>query len=111
KRVTPGENFQALEIARELDFTVAINIIADPDWDERRFDIVREWALSVLEIVHLTVNTLYPCTESWLTESRRLTSLDYPLFDVQPAVLPTTLPLRAFDEELGKTKGILSRKH
>src|SRR6266705_521726 len=111
KRVTPGENFQALEIARELDFTVAINIIADPDWDERRFDIVREWALSVPEIVHLTVNTPYPGTESWLTESRRLTSLDYRLFDVQHAVLPTTLPLRAFYEELVKTQGILNRKH
>jgi len=111
KRVTPGENFQALEIARELDFTVAINIIADPDWDERRFDIVREWALSVPEIVHLTVNTPYPGTESWLTESRRLTSLDYRLFDVQHAVLPTTLPLRAFYEELVKTQGVLNRKH
>jgi len=111
KRVTPGENFQALEIARELDFTVAINIIADPDWDERRFAIVREWALSVPEIVHLTVNTPYPGTESWLTESRRLTSLDYRLFDVQHAVLPTTLPLRAFYEELVKTQGVLNRKH
>ena len=111
KRVTPGENFKALEIARELDFTVAINIIADPDWDERRFAIVREWALSVPEIVHLTVNTPYPGTESWLTESRRLTSLDYRLFDVQHAVLPTKLPLRAFYEELVKTQGVLNRKH
>jgi hypothetical protein len=41
---------------RELDLTVAINIIADPDWDERRFATVRKWALSVSEIVHLTVN-------------------------------------------------------
>src|SRR5438094_545621 len=73
--------------------------------------IVREWALSVPEIVHLTVNTPYPGTESWLTESRRLTSLDYRLFDVQHAVLPTTLPLRAFYEELVKTQGILNRKH
>jgi len=111
KRVTPGENFKALEIARELGFTAAINIIADPDWDERRFAIVREWALSVPEIVHLTVNTPYPGTESWLTESRRLTSLDYRLFDVQHAVLPTRLPLRKFYEELVKTQGILNRKH
>src|SRR5881396_988720 len=111
KRVTPGENFQALEIARELDFTVAINIIADPDWDEGRFAIVREWALSVPEIVHLTVNTPYPGTESWLPESRRLTSLDYRLFDVQHAVLPTKLPLRSFYEELVKTQGVLNRKH
>src|SRR6267378_3011343 len=37
KRVTPGENFKALEVARELGFTVAVNIIADPDWDLQRF--------------------------------------------------------------------------
>jgi len=72
---------------------------------------VREWALSVPEIVHLTVNTPYPGTESWLTESRRLTSLDYRLFDVQHAVLPTRLPLRSFYEELVKTQGVLNRKH
>src|SRR5213594_3041485 len=111
KRVTPGENFKALEIARELGFTVAVNIIADPDWDERRFDIVREWALSVPEIVHLTVNTPYPGTESWHTESRRLTSLDYRLFDVQHAVLPTRLPLKRFYEELVATQAVINRKH
>src|SRR5207248_1623916 len=33
KRITPGENFKALDVARELGFTVAVNIIADPDWD------------------------------------------------------------------------------
>src|SRR5205814_9642672 len=32
KRVTPGENFEALEIARELGLTVAVNITADGDW-------------------------------------------------------------------------------
>jgi magnesium-protoporphyrin IX monomethyl ester (oxidative) cyclase len=111
KRVTPGENFKALDIARKLGFTVAINIIADPDWDERRFAIVRERATSVPEIVHLTVNTPYPGTETWFTESRRLTSLDYRLFDVQHAVLPTRLPLRTFYEELVKTQAVLDRKH
>src|SRR5439155_23704400 len=76
KRVTPNENLRALEVARELGLTVAINIIADPDWDERRFAIVREWVMSVPEIVHLTVRTPYPGTETWVTESRRLTTLD-----------------------------------
>ncbi|MBI2526946.1 MAG: hopanoid C-3 methylase HpnR [Candidatus Rokubacteria bacterium] len=111
KRVTPGENFRALEIARELGFTVAVNLIADPDWDERRFAIVREWALSVPEIVHLTVATPYPGTETWLTESRKLATRDYRLFDVQHAVLPTRLPLRRFYEELVRTQQILARKH
>lgn len=111
KRVTPGENFKALEVARELGLTVAVNIIADPDWDATRFAAVREWALSVPEIVHLTVNTPYPGTETWLTEARRLTTLDYRLFDVQHAVLPTRLPLRRFYEELVRTQAVLRRKH
>ena len=111
KRVTPSDNLKALEIARKLNLIVAINIIADPDWDERRFAIVREWALSIPEIVHLTVTTPYPGTEIWHTESRRLTTVDYRLFDVQHAVLPTRLPLHKFYEELVRTQAVLNRKH
>ena len=95
KRATPHGNFEALEVARALGITVAVNIIADPSWDEERFRIVREWAMSVLKIVHLTVNTPYPGTETWFTESRKLTTLDYRLFNVQHAVLPTNLPSSA----------------
>jgi hopanoid C-3 methylase len=111
KRVSPGDNFKALEVARELGLTVALNIIADPDWDETRFATIREWALSIPEIVHVTVNTPYPGTETWLTESRALSSLDYRLFDVQHAVLPTRLPLERFYAELVKTQGVLRQKH
>jgi magnesium-protoporphyrin IX monomethyl ester (oxidative) cyclase len=111
KRVAPGDNFKALEVARELGLTAAINIIADPDWDEARFAVIREWALSIPEIVHLTVNTPYPGTETWLTEPRTLTSLDYRLFDVQHAVLPTRLPLERFYAELVKTQSVLRQKH
>jgi magnesium-protoporphyrin IX monomethyl ester (oxidative) cyclase len=111
KRVAPGDNFKALEVARELGLTVALNIIADPDWDEARFAVIREWALSIPEIVHLTVNTPYPGTETWLTESRALASLDYRLFDVQHAVLPTRLPLERFYGELVKTQSVLRQKH
>ena len=111
KRATPHGNFEALEVARALGITVAVNIIADPSWDEERFRIVREWAMSVPEIVHLTVNTPYPGTETWFTESRKLTTLDYRLFDVQHAVLPTKLPLQRFYEELVQTQAVLNRKH
>jgi hopanoid C-3 methylase HpnR len=111
KRVTLGKNLEALEVARSLGITVAVNIIADPDWDERRFEVVREWALSVPEIVHLTVNTPYPGTETWHTESRRFTTRDYRLFDVQHAVLPTRLPLARFYQELVRTQQVLAKKH
>ena len=111
KRTNPGRNFEALEAARKIGVMVALNIIADPDWDESKFEAVRNWALSVPEIVHLTVKTPYPGTEIWSTGTGELTTLDYRLFDVQHAVVPTRLPLKKFYEELVKTQSILNRKH
>ncbi|MBM9506262.1 hopanoid C-3 methylase HpnR [Actinacidiphila acididurans] len=111
KRVSPDENFRALEVARRLGINVAINLIVDPGWDEERFRLVREFALAVPEIVHLTVMTPYPGTEIWHTESRRLTTRDYRLFDIQHAVVPTALPLDAFYRELVRTQAVINRKH
>jgi hopanoid C-3 methylase HpnR len=111
KRISLGKNFEALEFARSLGITVAINLIADPDWDRRRFQVVREWCLEIPEIVNISVNTPYPGTESWLTESRKVQSRDYRLYDIQHAVLPTRLPLPEFYEELVKTQQVLNKKH
>jgi magnesium-protoporphyrin IX monomethyl ester (oxidative) cyclase len=111
KRVPLGKNFEALEFARTLGIQVAINLIADPDWDEDRFATIREWCLDVPEIVNISINTPYPGTESWLTEPRRLATRDYRLFDIQHAVLPTKLPLEMFYQELLKTQRVLYRKH
>ncbi|HXP12166.1 MAG TPA: hopanoid C-3 methylase HpnR, partial [Stellaceae bacterium] len=106
-----GRNFEALEFARSLDINVAVNLIADPDWDHARFEAVRQWCLEVPEVVTISVNTPYPGTETWLTESRRLQSRDYRLFDIQHCVLPTKLPLAEFYRELVETQQVLSRKH
>ncbi|HET9060475.1 MAG TPA: hopanoid C-3 methylase HpnR [Acidimicrobiales bacterium] len=111
KRSSTDVNAHALEVARRLGVTVAINLIADPDWDEAQFERVRRWAMEVPEIVHITVQTPYPGTEIWRTESRRLTTRDYRLFDVQHAVLPTRLPLDRFYHELVKTQSVLAKKH
>jgi hopanoid C-3 methylase HpnR len=111
KRIPLGQNFEALEFARSLGINVAVNLIADPDWDENRFRTVREWCLEVPEIVNISVNTPYPGTESWHTERRRLRSRDYRLFDIQHAVLPTKLPLETFYRELITTQRMLYRKH
>jgi magnesium-protoporphyrin IX monomethyl ester (oxidative) cyclase len=111
KRVSMGTNTEALEVARKIGVSVAVNLIADPDWDEARFAIVREWALSIPDIVHLTVATPYPGTELWLTESRKLATRDYRLFDIQHAVLPTRLPLHKFYQELVETQRVIARKH
>jgi hopanoid C-3 methylase len=111
KRVPLGANFEALEFARALGIDVAINLIADPDWDEERFRVVREWCLEIPEIVNISVNTPYPGTETWLTEARKLTTRDYRLFDIQHAVLPTRLPLERFYRELIGTQRVLNMKH
>jgi hopanoid C-3 methylase len=111
KRSKSSTNNEALEIARQLDIPVAINLIVEPDWDERRFEIVRQWALEVPEMVHLTVATPYPGTETWLTLPSKLTTLDYRLFDIQHAVTPTRLPLKKFYEELVRTQQVLGTKH
>jgi hopanoid C-3 methylase HpnR len=111
KRVSLSKNFEALEFARSLDIVVAINIIADPDWDHQRFRTIREWCMEIPEIVNISINTPYPGTESWLTESRNLTSRDYRLFDIQHAVLPTKMPLDEFYRELVETQKVLFTKH
>ncbi len=111
KRVPLGRNFEALEYARSLGVHIAINLIADPDWDHERFRVVREWCVEQPEIVNISVNTPYPGTESWLTEERRLASRDYRLFDIQHAVLPTRLPLEEFYAELVATQRAIYSKH
>jgi hopanoid C-3 methylase HpnR len=111
KRVKLSTNFEALEAARSLGLTVAINIIADPDWDEARFRVIREWALSVPEIVNISVNTPYPGTETFQSQAQNLATRDYRLFDIQHAVLPTRLPLPRFYEELVRTQQVLNKKH
>ena len=111
KRISLGRNFEALEFARSLGITVAINLIADPDWDRERFEIVRQWCLDIPEIVNISVNTPYPGTESWVTESRKMHTRDYRLFDIQHAVMPTKMPLQEFYAELVKTQQVLNKKH
>jgi hypothetical protein len=106
-----SKNFEALEFARSLGIQVAINIIADPDWDQDRFATIRQWCLEVPEIVNISINTPYPGTESWVTEARQLSTRDYRLFDIQHAVLPTKLPLSLFYRELLETQRVLFRKH
>ncbi len=111
KRISLGRNFEALEYARSMGITVAINLIADPSWNRERFDVVRQWCLEIPEIVNISVNTPYPGTESWHTETRPFQTRDYRLYDIQHAVLPTTLPLPEFYAELVKTQQILNKKH
>ncbi len=111
KRVSVDRNFEAVEFARSLGINVAINIIADPDWDHERFRIVRDWCLELPYVINISVNTPYPGTETWITDERRLATRDYRLFDIQHAVLPTRLPLAEFYRELVTTQRAIYRRH
>ena len=111
KRVALGRNFEALEFARSLGIMIAVNLIADPDWDHERFRIVREWGVELPEVINISVNTPYPGTESWATAGSEVASRDYRLYDIQHAVLPTRLPLAEFYDELVTTQRAFYRKH
>jgi hopanoid C-3 methylase len=111
KRVSLGRNFEAVEFARSLGVNVAINLIADPDWDHERFKTVRDWCLELPDVINISVNTPYPGTESWITDGRRLETRDYRLFDIQHAVLPTRLPLGEFYGELVTTQRAIYSRH
>jgi hopanoid C-3 methylase HpnR len=111
KRVSLGSNFEALEFARSLGIMIAINLIADPDWDRERFRIIREWGAELPEVINISVNTPYPGTETWAAEGGRVASRDYRLYDIQHAVLPTRLPLAEFYGELVATQRAFYRKH
>jgi len=111
KRINLDRNMAALEAARSLGINVAVNLIADPSWDRQRFETIRQWCLEIPEVVNISVTTPYPGTEIWHTEARKLTTRDYRLFDIQHAVLPTTLPLPEFYAELVKTQQVLNTKH
>src|SRR5207237_9620070 len=63
------------------------------------------------EIVTISSNTPSSSTETWHTESRPLTTLDYRLSDIQHAVLPTKLPLPEFYKELVACQRVLGRKN
>ena len=68
KRVSLGRNFEAVEFARSLGVNVAINLIADPDWDHERFRVVREWCLEMPDVYQYQRQHPYPGTESWVTD-------------------------------------------
>jgi len=59
----------------------------------------------------LTSASIYPGTESWVTEGPRVASRDYRLYDIQHAVLPTRLPLTEFYDELVTTQRAFYSKH
>src|SRR6516164_5644070 len=111
KRVSLDRNLEAVEFARSLGINVAINIIADPDWDRERFRMVRDWCLEMPDVINISINTPYPGTESWITDERRLATRDYRLFDIQHAVLPTRLPLDEFYRELVTLQRAIYRRH
>ena len=105
-------NFEALEFARSLGIMVAINLIADPAWDEERFRVdPRSGAWRVPEIVQHQRDDALPghrdlAHRSTQADHARLPALRHPARRV-----PTTLPLEEFYQELVRTQQVINRKH
>ena len=63
-----GDNSRRWSSPGRSALTVAINIIADPDWDEARFASSASGRMTCRRSSTSRVNTPYPGTETWLTE-------------------------------------------
>src|SRR5204863_37585 len=85
KRVSLGRNFEAVEFARSLGINVAINLIAEPDWDHERVKTVREWCLGMPDVINcrvitpLSQNVGRYCRISFTSTPRPRTSARYPV--------------------------------
>ena len=96
KRAPLSANLAALDFARSLGITVAVNIIADPDWDERRFAVDPRMGAQHPRDRERQRQHALPRHREFLAHGGQLTTRDYRLFDIQHAVLPTRLPLDRF---------------
>ena len=89
---------------------VAINLITDASWSEEQFDRAISGPRTSRRSCTLPLRRRTPAQSSFTPESRKLATLDYRLFDIQHAVLPTRLPLDRFYEKLVESQSIINRK-
>lgn len=103
KKLSVGQSEEAIRTLRELDIAVMSSFIVDPDFQKEDFATLRNFVKRMkLGLPTFAVLTPLPGTVLWEERRQKLTTSNYELFDLQHAVLPTTLGLRRFYSEYGK---------
>ena len=100
KKNTIENNEKALKLLRLLNIGVYASFIVDPEFTKREFEKLRNY-IKRLKIAqpYFSVLTPLPGTELFEHVRGRITSLNYELFDLLHAVLPTKLSLSEFYKE------------
>jgi hopanoid C-3 methylase HpnR len=90
-------NEKALEIVDSLGIRPMATFIVDPEWTEEDFDKLKRYVIEhKFTNPSFTILTPLPGTEVYEERKNDLTTLNYQLFDLLHAVLPTRLPLKEF---------------
>lgn len=96
-------NEQALAILRAQGIEPVTSFIVGPDYTHDDFANLRAYVQRLkLQLPAFTVLTPLPGTELFQQTRMRLSTLNYQLFDLTHAVLPTQLPAAEFYQEMAR---------
>ena len=101
KSTTPDINERALRSMLDLGLAVSVGFVVRSDYTREDFAALRAYVEHLrAPLVTFTVETPLVGTTLFDETEKSLTTRDWSLFDLEHAVLPTTLPLEQFYREL-----------
>lgn len=101
KGATVENNLKALQILKGLDLDIWPMFMVRPEFERRDFAALRQCCLDLdLSFIGFSVLTPLPGTDLYDEVKNQLISANYDYFDFFHTLLPTTLPLKDFYQEL-----------
>ena len=101
KGSTVENNVKALQILKGLNLDIWPMFMVRPEFERRDFAALRQCCLDLnLSFIGFSVLTPLPGTDLYDEVRDRLITADYDYFDFFHTLLPTTLPLQDFYQEL-----------
>jgi radical SAM superfamily enzyme YgiQ (UPF0313 family) len=101
KGTTVKDNTRAVKVLKELDIDIYASFIVRPEFDYRDFHCLRHYIRKLeLDFATFAVLTPLPGTDLYDQLEHRLLTHDTDFYDFLHTVLPTTLPMEEFFDEL-----------
>jgi hopanoid C-3 methylase len=101
KGATTADNEQAIEVLQSMGINIGAYFLVRPEFDRDDFAQLRTYVKGLkLRFASFFVLTPLPGTDLYDERSHEMTTDDPELFDFFHALLPTTLPLDEFYEEM-----------
>ena len=100
KSNSAANNVKAIQILKDLNVGFSCNFIVDPNWEREDFAKLRRW-MDEMTVYNagFTVLTPLPGTDLWTEAQKDVTTLDWEMYDLIHAVLPTKLSHDEFYRE------------